>query len=273
MANANNDDIKELQQLQNDFMQFLLNPNSDSGEQFQQWVDEQSGLSATKRMQIYANGYVSRLRETLDTDHELLGLYLGDELFDKMVTGYVHAYPSKHRSLRQFADDLPRYLADDAFFSQYPQIAELAAFERRLLNAFDAADSDSVRFEVLQAIPPQQWPQLCFRFHPSVQLFRCRTNAVECWQSLKQQQVPPSPQIGEVRSWLIWRGHERLTEFISLSAAQYDLLLGFLQGHDFAEQCEKMLSWFSKDEAPMHVLQALQAWFNMGIISAIIDNE
>ncbi len=272
MPNNAASDTRELKQLQEDFMQYLLNPNPDSGEQFHQWVDEQAGLSATKRMQVYANGYVLRLRETLDTDHELLGLYLGDELFDKMVAGYVRAHPSKYRSLRQFADELPSYLADDEFFSQHPQIAELAAFERRLLNAFDAADSDCATFESLQAIPPQQWPQLCFRFHPSVQLFRCHTNAVECWQALKQQQTPPAPLVGELRSWLIWRGHERLTEFMSISPAQYDLLLGFLQGNDFAEQCEKMLTWFTQEDAPMQVLQALQAWFSMGIIRTIIND-
>ncbi len=268
----------ELEKLQQDFMQYLLHPGQGSGEQFHSWVDEQSGLPAAKRMQIYANGYVLRLRETIDTDHELLGLYLGDELFDKMVEGYVRAHPSTFRSLRQFADALPEYLAKDEFFSQYPQISELASFERRLINAFDAADSECATFAELQGIPPEQWPGICFRFHPSVQIFSCQTNAVECWQALKQGQTPPEPELQSeagsegigLRIWLIWRGNERLTEFMSISPAQHGLLLGFLQGRNFAEQCEAMLQWYSQDEAPMQVLQALQAWFQMGIIRSIV---
>lgn len=265
-------DISELKKLQDDFMQYLLNPCQATGEQFHGWVDEQAGLPAAQRMQIYGNGYVLRLRETIDTDHELLGIYLGDDLFDKMVEGYVRAHPSTYRSLRQFADTLPEYLATDEFFSQYPQISELAAFERRLINAFDAADSDCATFAELQAIPPQQWPEIQFRFHASVQIFRCKTNAVESWQALKQKQTPPQPEVGDIRTWLIWRGHERLTEFMSISPSQHALLLGFLQGNSFAEQCESMLEWFSEDEAPMQVLQALQAWFQMGIIRTIIND-
>lgn len=264
-------DISELKKLQDDFMQYLLDPNQITGEKFHGWVDEQAGLAAAQRMQIYANGYVIRLRETIDTDHELLGIYLGDDLFDKMVEGYVRAHPSTYRSLRQFADALPEYLAKDEFFSQYPQISELAAFERRLISAFDAADSEQATFFELQAIPPEQWPAICFRFHASVQIFSCQTNAVESWQALKQKQTPPEAEVGELRTWLIWRGHERLTEFMSISPSQHTLLVGFLQGNNFAEQCEAMLEWFTEDEAPMQVLQALQAWFQMGIIRTIIN--
>jgi len=264
-------DSSELKKLQDDFMQYLLDPNQNTGEQFHAWVDEQSGLPAAKRMQIYANGYVIRLRETIDTDHELLGLYLGDDLFDKMVEGYVRGHPSTYRSLRQFADALPEYLATDEFFSQYPQISELAAFERRLISAFDAADSEQATFAELQAVPPEHWPGICFRFHASVQVFRCHTNAVESWQALKQKQTPPEAEVGEIRTWLIWRGHERLTEFMSISPSQNALLMGFLQGKNFAEQCEAMLEWFSEDDAPMQVLQALQAWFQMGIIRTVVS--
>lgn len=273
MSDNEQHNAPQLKKLQQDFMQYLLDPTQQNGEQFQGWVSEQSGLPATSRMQIYANGYVLRLRETIDTDHELLGIYLGDELFEQMVEGYVRAHPSTFRSLRQFADALPDYLATDEFFSQYPQISELAAFERRLINAFDAADSTQATFAELQAIAPELWPGIQFRFHASVQIFRCQTNAVESWQALKAEQAPPAPEVGEQRTWLIWRGQERLTEFMSIAPYQHALLIGFLQGNNFAQQCEQMLSWFSEDEAAMQVLQALQAWFEMGIIRSIVINE
>lgn len=269
---SSENDVSELKKLQDDFMQYLLNPSQNTGEQFHGWVDEQAGLPAAQRMQIYANGYLIRLRETIDTDHELLGIYLGDDLFDQMVEGYVRGHPSTYRSLRQFADALPEYLATDEFFKQYPQISELAAFERRLISAFDAADSEQAMFAQLQAIPPEQWPGICFRFHASVQIFSCQTNAVESWQALKQKQTPPEAEVGEIRTWLIWRGQERLTEFMSISPSQHALLMGFLEGHNFAQQCEAMLQWFSAEEAPMQVLQALQAWFQMGIIRSIIND-
>ena len=264
----------ELKQLQQDFMQYLLAPNQQTGEQFHSWVSEQAGLPAASRMQIYANAYMLRLRETIDTDHELLGIYLGDDLFEKMVEDYVRQNPSTFRSLRQFADALPDYLAKDEFFSQYPILADLAAFERRLISAFDAADSEHATFAELQVISPDLWPEIQFRFHPSLQLFSCNSNAVESWQALKAEQTPPQPEVGDARHWLIWRGKERLTEFISMQPYQQTLIHGFLQGHNFAQQCEAMLQWFAEDQVALQVLQALQAWFDMGIIrSIVIDQE
>lgn len=94
-------------------------------------------------------------------------------------------------------DNIPEFpaLYDELqFFKQYPKISELAAFERRLISAFDAADSEQATFEQLQAIPPEQWPAICFRFHASVQIFRCQ---------------------------------ERLTEFMSISPSQHTLLMVF----------------------------------------------
>ncbi|WP_419810208.1 putative DNA-binding domain-containing protein [Bacterioplanoides sp.] len=263
----------ELKKLQQDFMQYLLNPNQQTGEQFHGWVSEQRGLPAPSRMQIYANGYLLRLRETIDTDHEILGLYLGDDLFEQMVEGYVRQNPSTFRSLRQFADALPDYLANDAFFSQHPLLSELAAFERRLIAAFDAADSEPVGFAELQALSPDVWPGIQFRFHSSLQLFSCYTNAVESWQALKAEQAPSQPESGDIRHWLIWRGKERLTEFVSLQPYQHALISGFLEGNNFAQQCELMLNWFDENEAAVQVLQALQAWFEMGIIRSIIVND
>lgn len=269
--------MSPLQQLQHAFMDYLLasaavdtKPTLEQITQtFKDKIAKQGGINADIRMQIYANAYRIRLTETLETDHEVLGIYLGDELFERMAKGYIASQPSAFTSLRSFADALPDYLTQDAFFSQYPIIADIARFERRLLNAFDAFDSERATFARLQALPAEQWPGCQLRFHPSVQLFQCNSNAVETWQALKQQASPPSPDYQGKRAWLLWRGESRLTEFISLSEYQLALLLGFIGGATFAEQCEMMLAFFSDTQAPMQVLQALQAWFQMGLIHDI----
>lgn len=265
--------MSQLQQLQQQFMAYLLtNAGSESptdAADLTAHIKDQAGISATIRMQIYANAYRIRLTETLETDHEILGLYLGDDLFEKMATGYIARQPSHFTSLRSFADNLPDYLAEDNFFSQYPIIADLARFERRLLSAFDAADTHRANFSELQNLPAEQWPSCQLRFHPSVQLFQCNSNAVETWQALKRQQTPEAANYQAKRAWLLWRGDTRLTEFISLSEYQVNLLTGFINGATFAQQCEAMLAFFDADTAPMQVLQALQAWFQMGLIRDI----
>jgi hypothetical protein len=111
---------------------------------FEDEVTAQGRVPATVRVDIYRNAYRMRLRECIETDHEMLGLYLGDALFDEMVATYVPTHPSRATSLRHFCDRLPAYLATTPPFSESPQVASLAGFERLLMDAFDAADAPRV---------------------------------------------------------------------------------------------------------------------------------
>ncbi|MFT6908634.1 MAG: hypothetical protein ACJAS1_005337, partial [Oleiphilaceae bacterium] len=74
------------------------------------------------------------------------------------------------------------------------------------------------------------------------------------------------------RAWLLWRGGSRLTEFVSLSAEQHGLLLGFIQGNNFANLCEHMLEWHDEQSAPLMVLQTMQTWFHQGLIRAVVSS-
>lgn len=263
--------MSELKRLQDSMMRYLLQPDTKNEAECLQWVDDQHGLAPQQRLNIYANAYKARLREVIDTDHEMLGLYLGDDLFERMVTGYVDFSPSSHTSLRQYGDRLPEFLQQDAFFAQYPLLSDLARFERHLFHAFDAAESDRADSVALAQIPPESWPGLQVRFHASAQLCAFSTNAVESWQSLKQNQAPPSPVSGELRYWLLWRNRERVTEFISLQFWQYRLIDGFLKGDTLASQCDVLLDTFAMNDVALQILGALRVWLEMGIISRFSD--
>ncbi|WP_394389055.1 putative DNA-binding domain-containing protein [Shewanella woodyi] len=267
--------MTSLKQTQALFMAYILSDKESDADQddkfsaFSSIITAKSEEDGKTRLGIYASAYRLRLIETIETDHEILGVYLGDELFDKMAQAYINAHPSSFRSLRHFCDALPQFLSDDSFFSQYPILSNIAAFERRLLNAFDAEEQPRASFIELEQLAPEHWPESQFRFHSSVQIFQCQSNAVESWQALKNEQVPPQPDYSIASAWLLWRGEERLTEFISLTEYQLVLLEGFIKGKTLAQQCEIMLNYFDEEQAPVKVLQAIRAWFDMGIIRAI----
>ena len=63
---------------------------------------------------VYRYAYGSRLVEAMRNDHELLHLYLGDEMFDEMGHAYVKAHPSEHPNLRWFSKSLPGFLKSAA---------------------------------------------------------------------------------------------------------------------------------------------------------------
>ena len=64
----------ELAQLQSSFLQFLMG----RGDPPEGLVAGHGGMAAHTRLAIYRNAYRLRLREAIETDHEILGRYLGD---------------------------------------------------------------------------------------------------------------------------------------------------------------------------------------------------
>jgi len=248
--------------LQQQMMDFLVDGNSS----IESSIIEQGKISNQVRLNIYKNAYQVRLKEVIDNDHPILGQYLGDDLFEQMVSNYLHRHPSNYTSLRHYADHLPHFLTSQPPFSEHPIISEIAHFERLLLVAFDAANAERFSLEQLQGIADEQWPTLVFRFHPSVQLAHYNWNSVESWQALKTERTP-EPASQKKNTWLLWRNHERLTEFRSLNEEELQLLQMILSGENFASICQQLLSSNSDDVSQL-ALSYLVTWIEQGLLRA-----
>jgi len=231
-------------------------------------VVQQGKMATSQRLGIYQNAYNMRLKETIDTDHQILGRYLGDELYEQMMNEFIRLRPSQHFSLRHFADPLPDFLIAQAPFNGHPQIAELSRFERLLLCAFDAFDTDRATLDQLKSLAQDKWPNISLRFHPSVQLFVSSWNVVAMWQQLKQNQTPPDP-VSEKNAWLVWRNVERLTEFRPIDNTALAMLEMFQQGKNFADVCQSLLEVVPEHQVSELALSHLLNWLELGLIHRI----
>ncbi|HEY5851444.1 MAG TPA: DNA-binding domain-containing protein [Lysobacter sp.] len=227
----------------------------------------QGQLSPQTGLNIYANAYGARLREALENDHAVLGTYLGDELWEVLCDGYIAAHPSRFRSLRDFGVHLPDYLTQARAFRPHPHIAELARFERRLLDTFDAADDTTARFEQLHDLPSAAWPTLRVRMRPGLQLHGVEFNSIEIWQAIKHGAVPPPPTAATHRHWVLWRDGERVTRFRSLDAPELAALNHGQGGGSFAGLCELLRHWHDDADVPSAALGCLSAWCDEGWVA------
>ena len=82
--------MSALRDLQLGFMSFLQAQDGD----FSDLVIGDETLDTATRLEIYRNAYTTRLKKSIETDHPVLGVYLGDDLFDRLVSGYIALYPS-----------------------------------------------------------------------------------------------------------------------------------------------------------------------------------
>ena len=126
-----------LAQLQSDFLRNI----SGAGTPVSAQLDDSQGIASNLGLQIYTHAYGARLREALHSDHAALAWYLGDERWLRTCNDYIERHPSQHRSLRNFGNQLPEFLRHHPSHEAHPRIAELAVFERALLDSFDAADA------------------------------------------------------------------------------------------------------------------------------------
>ena len=252
-----------LKHLQEQMINYLLDDNI----AIQNEIVKQGNVSKETRLNIYKNAYQARFKEVIENDHQMLGLYLGDDLFDQMVSDYIIKYPSSNTSLRYYSDNLPQYLKESTPFNQHPIISEIAHFERVLLTAFDAKDTQRLSVEDLQALEHTQWPSLNFHLHPSVQIAYYMWNSVESWQALKQEKSPePAKNLPSV--WVIWRNRDKLTEFRSLAHEELTLIKMILSGGTFSEMCDFLLKSANDEEAGAIAIQYLNTWIAQGLLRA-----
>jgi hypothetical protein len=97
---------------------------------------------------------------------------------------YARANPSHYRSARHFCTRLPEFLRGTAPYDVHPELADLAALEKALNDAFDASDERVMTLADLAVLPPEGWGELVLRPHPSVHRLDQVSNAAEIWAAL-----------------------------------------------------------------------------------------
>lgn len=259
----------DLKSLQQSFMAHLA--SNDTG--IESDICQQGSVSIQDRLAIYGHAYRTRLKETLQTDHPILEKYLGCEQFNHMSTAYTNGYPSNTHSLRHFADHLPTFLAENEPFQQSLILSELARFERRLLDSFDAANATAIPVTALSKIPAAQWPIMHIRFHPSLQLFKSEWGAVRCWQALKTEKTPPEQANASLEHWVLWRNQKQITEFKCVSPLEYQLLSQALLGQNFSSICDAILLHLPENEAVNFAVNTLKSWLNSHWITQLVTDH
>ena len=229
-------------------------------------LDDGPGVAPARGLQVYVHAYAARLREALKNDHAALVALLGDEAWNELALAYIAACPSRHASLRHFGDGLPRFLREHPVYAAQPLLAELAAFERRLLDCFDAADAPVAAWKDLLALPPSRWPGLKPRFVPALARLSAPCGAVDAWKSLRRGEAPTrhAPELDE---WAVWRDAGLVTRFRPLPAMEAALLDHFLGGGDFGAACELLQAWQAPDEVPGFAVGQLRRWCGEGWIA------
>jgi hypothetical protein len=224
-----------------------------------------SKADAAKLLAVYRDAYILRLIEALTDDCPALLKQLGPDEFAAMTRAYAAAHPSRHSSIRWFGAKLPAFLRETPPWAERPWLAELAAFERALRDAFDAADAAPIGLDAMAAVAPDAWPGLRFRFLPSLRRLDLAWSVARTWK----EDAPPERLEASV-AWAFWRP-ELVTEYRSLDPDEAWAVDAASGDATFAELCEGLLRWHSPEQAPARAAGLLRAWLDQRMLAAVVQ--
>lgn len=216
---------------------------------------------------VYRHAYVARLAEILGDDYEQLHSYLGDQGFARLVKAYIAANPSDRRSARWFGRHLPAFVRESETYAKHCEVAELAALERALADAFDGPDAAPLRIDTLAALAPEAWPSLVFKPHPTAIRLTFRTNAADIWSALKSETAPPKPEhLPEPQAIVVWR-QDFMARFRPLSTEEAMMWDEAAKGVRFGVLCEMVATFAGEDEAELRAATYLRGWVDFGMLA------
>jgi putative DNA-binding protein len=221
-------------------------------------------------LKVYRDGYVLRLIDVVGNDNEHLRRYLGEPEFRAMASQYIAANPSQHPNARWFSRGLPEFLRTTEPYAPKPVLADLAALERALNDAFDADDAAVLGVADLAAIPAATWAGLAFVVHPSAACLEASTNAGAIWMALKADEEPPPPAVSaEAVHILVWR-HASTAMFREVSAEEAMMWQLTAGGASFGDICQMMAVFDSAETAPSRAAGILKTWLDVGLLSRAV---
>jgi hypothetical protein len=254
--------MSALARVQREFQDYLLRGDT----AVEACVVGTARVPVATRLGIYAGAYRSRLAEALESNYPALAKLLGEADFAALAASYIASHDSPYFSIRYYGDALAKFLATGEAYAAAPVLGELAQWEWAMTAVFDAEDVPPLSAEDLAGIPPAQWAQLRFRWHPSVQRLALWWNVPQLWQALSAEGERPTMTLAAAPAqWLLWR--ENLTTYFrSLPKSEVSMLDAARSGWPFGELCELLCEELGESEAPAHAAALLRGWISSGLI-------
>ncbi len=186
-------------------------------EMLEHLIESDDRLSATERLEIYANAYFYRILDCLKEDFPATLATLGPDDFHNLITAYLIEYPPTEPSISYAGRHLAEFLRHHsmrAMIERWPFIAELARLERTQIEVFHAAQAEALDAEAMRSISPDDWPALAMRTHPALAIVDCEWRVDELLREVEaaggENDRPLGAPAHAPVSVLVWRQNSRV---------------------------------------------------------------
>jgi hypothetical protein len=210
-------------------------------------------LSASQRLEIYADMFRARCAECLREDFPKLAALFGEHAFWDLTMAYVKQHPSRDPSLSSLGRELAGFVARRTV--ERPDLSDLAVLEWARAEVFEEADA-----AVLRAPSDLTGP---LHMIPALRHLQLQWDVCELWSALEAGEPAPAPRPGPV-DVIVWR-KEHTVFHVVVTADEAHALHRAAAGAPLAEICAA----FEAHPNPLErAARALGSWFAEGWIRA-----
>ncbi len=227
-------------------------------------------LDEAARLAVYQDAYRARLGEFLANDYPVLASVLGDDDFVSLASAYIGSTPSLHRNARWYGQQLPDFLRAEAPWCDMRALADLAAFEHALGDAFDAADAPCLDAGALAAIAGQDQPRLSFALSPSLALLTLLAGTTACYEAVIEGAAADMPDSIDEETILIWRDASLEPLYRPLEEDEALALAAAKSGATLAEICGLLSLRHEAEAAAGKAGLFLARWFADGLVTGLV---
>lgn len=135
------------------------------------------------RFNVYRNNSAVSLTEAMADSFPVVRDLVGEEFFTAMAQAYVADNAPASPVLIHYGGDFPAFIDGFEPARSLPFLGDVARVEWAWVQAYHAADNDSVSADALQAINPEQLDDARLNLHPSAMLLQSRFPAISIWSA------------------------------------------------------------------------------------------
>ncbi len=249
-----------LNDLQSIFCEFLLRGLHE--DQIAAQLRSPSKQQAVPRLDIYRNGYYTRLEKALAHDFPVSERTLGQKRFARLAGNYVLAHPSRYPSLRNIGHGFAEWLLVHAGTT----IADLAYIEWAIMTVFDGPDCTTVESDRMDAFTPTDWANVCVTLVPTLTLLSLTSNADDVWRERGEGR---KLEKASTRCVAISRTEQFRPQLYSLNAMTFTVLDALWKEPRLAIMSERLAKRHDSEKVPELVAEALHIAFANKWVAAV----
>ena len=146
--------MKELQQLQREFVQAFISLDQNAG--FISRIQTSENLTPTQRFNIYHHSIREGITEALKNTFSVCYKLVGEEFFRAMIAQFIAFQPSKSPNLNDYGRTLPEFIENFKLAEELVYLPDVARLEWAWHQVYQARNTESFNFTALGNVPEEK---------------------------------------------------------------------------------------------------------------------